>query len=92
MGADGTAYVSDTMSGAVWRVPPGGAADAWVVGPDVLLAVMATDDDPKKPDPIPVDLPVEPTRRDLVSSATERRMVSTSENRVWTRPWKMSSK
>ena len=35
-GDDGTAYVSDTMTGAVWRVPPGGAAEAWIVDP--LLA------------------------------------------------------
>ena len=45
---------------------------AKVVGPDVVLAVMATDDDPKKADPVPVDLPLEPSKRDLVSSKTER--------------------
>ncbi len=55
--------------------------DAWIVGPDVSLAVMATDDDPKKPDPIPVDLPLEPTRRDLVSVATERRILEVGESR-----------
>ena len=33
-----------------------------IVGPDVVLAVMATDDDAKKADPVPVDLPLEPTK------------------------------
>ena len=45
---------------------------ARIVGPDVVLAVMATDEDPKKADPVPVDLPLEPTKRDLVSSKTSR--------------------
>jgi len=48
---------------------------AKVVGPDVVLAVMATDDDPKKADPVPVDLPLEPTKRDLVSAKTERKIL-----------------
>ncbi len=48
---------------------------ARIVGPDVLLAVMATDEDPKKADPVPVDLPVEPTKRDLVSTKTDRRIL-----------------
>ncbi len=29
-GEDGTMYVSDTVGGAVWRVPSGGTAEAWV--------------------------------------------------------------
>ena len=36
---------------------------------------MATDEDPKKADPIPVDLPLEPTKRDLVSSKTNRKIL-----------------
>ncbi len=48
---------------------------AKIVGPDVVLAVMATDDDPKKADPVPVDLPLEPTKRDLVSSKTSRKIL-----------------
>ena len=32
-GADDTMYVSDTAGGAVWRVPAGGAAEAWVSDP-----------------------------------------------------------
>ena len=48
---------------------------ARIVGPEVLLAVMATDDDPKKADPVPVDLPIEPTKRDLVSTKTDRRIL-----------------
>ncbi len=43
-----------------------------VVGPEPLLAVMATDDDHKKTDPTPVELTLEPTRRDLVGTRTER--------------------
>jgi DNA gyrase subunit A len=49
---------------------------AHVAGPDMLLAVMSTDDDPRKPDPVPVPLPVEPTKRDLVSTATDRRILA----------------
>ena len=41
-----------------------------------LLAVMASDDDPKKPDPLPVPLLLEPTKRDLVSAATERQILA----------------
>ncbi|MDG1845605.1 MAG: DNA topoisomerase 4 subunit A [Acidimicrobiales bacterium] len=48
---------------------------AKVVGPDVVLAIMATDEDPKKADPVPVDLPLEPTKRDLVSVKTERKIL-----------------
>ena len=48
---------------------------ARIVGPDVVLAVMATDEDPKKADPVPVDLPLEPTKRDLVSSKTSRKIL-----------------
>jgi DNA gyrase subunit A len=51
-------------------------AMATVVGPEALMAVMATDDDDKKADPTPVDLSVEPTKRDLVSSKTERRILA----------------
>lgn len=49
---------------------------ASVVGPEALMAVMATDDDDKKADPTPVDLSLEPTKRDLVSSKTERRILA----------------
>ena len=31
--ADGNAYVTDTIAGAVWRVPPGGAAEQWLQHP-----------------------------------------------------------
>ncbi len=40
-----------------------------------LLAVMAADDNPKKTDPSPVPLLLEPTRRDLSSSTTERQVL-----------------
>jgi len=46
-----------------------------VIGPGVgLLAQMSADDDPKKLDPHPVPLWVEPSRRDLVATATERQI------------------
>ncbi|MBC8194394.1 MAG: DNA topoisomerase 4 subunit A [Acidimicrobiia bacterium] len=41
-----------------------------------LLAVMASDDDPRKPDPNPVPLMLEPGRRDLVSTSTERQVLA----------------
>ena len=40
-----------------------------------LLAVMAADDNPKKPDPTPVPLLLEPSRRDLTSVTTERQVL-----------------
>ena len=47
------------------------------VGPPMgLLAIMASDDDPKKPDPNPVPLVLEPTRRDLVSAPSERQILA----------------
>jgi DNA gyrase/topoisomerase IV subunit A len=46
------------------------------VGPTMgLLAVMASDDDPKKADPTPVPLMLEATGRDLVSTASERQVL-----------------
>ena len=41
-----------------------------------LLAVMATDDDPKKPDPTPVQLLLESSKRDLVGTTTERQILA----------------
>ena len=41
-----------------------------------LLAVMATDEDSKKPDPNPIPFLIEPTNRDLVSSKTERQVLN----------------
>ena len=41
-----------------------------------LLAVMATDDDPKKPDPNPVQLLLESSKRDLVGTTTERQILA----------------
>ena len=41
-----------------------------------LLAVMATDEDPKKPDPNPVQLLIESTKRDLVGTTTERQILA----------------
>lgn len=32
-GADGTLYISDTMTGGVWRVVEGGSAEPWLVDP-----------------------------------------------------------
>jgi hypothetical protein len=36
---------------------------------------MAADDNPKKPDPTPVPLLLEPSRRDLTSVTTERQVL-----------------
>ena len=41
-----------------------------------LLAIMGTDEDPRRPDPNPVPLMLEPTRRDLVSTASERQILA----------------
>ena len=41
-----------------------------------LLAIMATDEDPKKPDPNPVQLLIESTKRDLVGTTTERQILA----------------
>ncbi len=54
---------------------------AAIVGPDALLAVMATDDDATKVDPTPVDLTLEPTKRDLVSTRTDRRILAVGPSR-----------
>jgi len=32
-GEDGSLYISDTVGGSVWRVPPGGSAELWVEDP-----------------------------------------------------------
>ena len=45
----------------------GGAGD--------LLAQMADDDDPKKLDPNPVPFTIEPSKRDLVPTSTERQIM-----------------
>lgn len=48
---------------------------AWIGPPDVeLFALMAADDDPRKIDPNPVLLALEPVRRDLVPKRTERQI------------------
>ena len=40
------------------------------------LAIMASDADAKKPDPAPVPLMLEATKRDLVSAASERQILA----------------
>ena len=42
---------------------------------------MATDDDDKKADPTPVELTLEPTKRDLVGSRTDRRILAVGPSR-----------
>ncbi len=51
----------------------GGAGD--------LLAQMADDDDPKKLDPNPVPFSIEPSRRDLVPTSTERQVMVLAPSR-----------
>jgi len=66
----------------VTRVADGAALTTAYVGqPFGLLAVMAVDDDPKKPDPNPVPLLLDPSARDLVSTATERQILALGPSR-----------
>ena len=46
-----------------------------------LLAQMASDDDPRKLDPNPVPFTVEPTKRDLVPTRTERQILTLAPSR-----------
>ena len=46
----------------------------YVGAPAGLHALMAADDNPNQTDPNPVQFPLEPTKRDLVSVQTERRI------------------
>ncbi|MBT6447000.1 MAG: hypothetical protein HOK58_18650 [Acidimicrobiaceae bacterium] len=46
----------------------GSTEDLWVL--------MSTDEDASKLDPIPVAFDIEPTKRDLVSSGTERQILT----------------
>ncbi|TML16878.1 MAG: DNA topoisomerase 4 subunit A [Actinobacteria bacterium] len=46
----------------------------YVGAPSGLFALMAADDNPNQTDPNPVQFPLEPTKRDLVSVQTERRI------------------
>jgi DNA gyrase subunit A len=46
----------------------------YVGAPSGLHALMAADDNPNQTDPNPVQFPLEPTKRDLVSVQTERRI------------------
>jgi DNA gyrase subunit A len=61
----------------VSKLADGSSISAAHVGPPIgLLAIMGTDEDPQKPDPVPVPLMLESTRRDLVSSASERQILA----------------
>ena len=61
----------------VSKLADGSSILAAHVGPPIgLLAIMGTDEDPRKPDPVPVPLMLESTRRDLVSSASERQILA----------------
>ncbi|MGI9600616.1 MAG: DNA gyrase/topoisomerase IV subunit A [Acidimicrobiales bacterium] len=46
-----------------------------------LLCVMGADDDPRKADPNPVDFPLEPTRRDLRATQTDRPVLGLGPSR-----------
>jgi len=57
------------------KMAKGESLNVVVIGSGVgLLAQMSADDDPKKLDPHPVPLWVEPSRRDLVATTTERQI------------------
>ncbi|MBT6970954.1 MAG: hypothetical protein HOA03_06725, partial [Actinobacteria bacterium] len=49
---------------------------AYLGQPFGLLCVMAQDEDPSKPDPNPVPLMIEPTRRELTPSTSERQILA----------------
>ena len=61
----------------VSKLADGSALSLTHIGqPMGLLAIMGTDEDPRRPDPNPVPLILEPTRRDLVSTASERQILA----------------
>ena len=61
----------------VSKLADGSSISTAHVGPPIgLLAIMGTDEDPRKPDPVPVPLMLESTRRDLVSSTSERQILA----------------
>ena len=61
----------------VSRLSDGASLTLAHIGPPLgLLAVMVSDTDPKKPDPAPVPLILETTKRDLVSTASERQILA----------------
>jgi len=61
----------------VSRLADGASLSVAHVGPAIgLLAIMASDDDAKKPDPAPVPLMLEATKRDLVSAESERQILA----------------
>ncbi|MDP6288107.1 MAG: DNA gyrase C-terminal beta-propeller domain-containing protein, partial [Acidimicrobiales bacterium] len=61
----------------VSRLADGASLSTAHVGPTIgLLAIMTSDDDAKKPDPTPVPLMLEATKRDLVSAASERQILA----------------
>ena len=49
---------------------------AYVGSIEELWVLMSTDEDVSKLDPTPVPLIIEPTKRDLVSSGTERQILT----------------
>lgn len=49
---------------------------AYIGSIENLWVLMSTDDDASKLDPVPVPFAIEPTRRDLVSSSTDRQILA----------------
>ncbi len=56
-------------------------AAASVAGLATLLVFMGSDGDPRKPDPNPVPFPLEPTKRDLTATRTERPILGLGASR-----------
>ncbi len=54
---------------------------AHVGSTDGMLAVVGADDDPTKPAPDPISIDLEPTRRDLVSAATDVPILAVGQSR-----------
>lgn len=57
--------------------------DVFIGSVESLWVLMSTDDDASKLDPVPVALSIEPTKRDLVSTSTDRQILAISPVR-WT--------
>jgi len=65
----------NTQGVRLTRLAKGESVTVAAVGSGIgLLSQMSADDDPRKLDPHPVPLWVEPTRRDLVAATTERQI------------------
>ncbi len=64
----GVRLAKSSVDGPLTKAHVGPAENLWVL--------MATDEDPTKLDPTPVPFTIEPTRRDLMSTSTDRQVLN----------------